>query len=104
VIEVCNSNNRSSACLDQIYEATQSQNVFMSTSISEKASQESKKFPSKEEPPQNSNTKASVIVVRDFDKPLDIDKGFQNKILRLAETSKSPFILICGKFLWYFGF
>lgn len=42
-------------------------------------------------------SKASVIIVRDFDKPLDVDKGFQQKILKLAETSKSPFILICGK-------
>lgn len=43
------------------------------------------------------NSKASVIIVRDFDKPLEVDKGFQNKIVRLAETSKSPFILICGR-------
>jgi len=39
----------------------------------------------------------TVIMVKDFDKALDSDKGFQNKILKLAETSKSPFILICGK-------
>jgi len=103
IIEVCNSSNRSSSYLDQIYEATQSQNVLMSSisSISDikpNGSQESTSATVNKEPTNfMPSSKASVIIVRDFDKPLEVDKGFQNKIVRLAETSKSPFILVCEK-------
>ena len=38
-------------------------------------------------------------MIRDFDEVLETDKGFQNKIIKLLETSKSPFVLLCSRYL-----
>ena len=44
----------------------------------------------------SNQSKKKIILVRDFDKVLESDRGFQQKIIEYTIKSKNPLILLCG--------